>query len=309
MSNSNLKVGDKEVTLLKLAISGDGEFVDLVEASSFRGIIHSVFNSTLNIQNQDGDELFTIACKKLDNGPNTIIIDLESLHNTGIDVKELVCISGKSMYIGKKLTISFENIRRWESKLPEYPNTIEVANRNLSFVKDYIEVHGRSGGVKIDFASDHVFAKEVSRMIAERSQHLQQALLNGSSSSALEYAQSLIGLGPGLTPSGDDFLVGFFTAINVRNSPLSSYQSFCGEVVQKAKALTNNISFMALKKASIGKVRESIIQLVSSILSGDRDELILSLNKVLHIGSSSGTDIALGLVSGMEANIKAGGKL
>ncbi len=297
------------MTLLKLAISGDREFVDLVEASSFRGIIHSVFNSTLNIQNHDSDELFTIACKKLDNGPNTIIIDLENLHNTGINVNEPVCISGKCMYIGKKLTISFENIRRWESELPEYPNTIEIVNRNLSFVKDYIEVHGRSGGAKIDIASDHLFAKEVSRMIAERSQHLQQALLNGSSSSALEYAQSLIGLGPGLTPSGDDFLVGLFTALNVRNSPLSSYQSLCEEVVQKAKTLTNNISFMALKKASIGKVRESIIQLVSSMLKGNRDELILSLNKVLHIGSSSGTDIALGLVSGMEANIKAGGKL
>jgi hypothetical protein len=64
---------------------------------------------------------------------------------------------------------------------------------------------------------------------------------------------------------------------------------------------------MALKKASVGKVRESIIRLVDSLFYGKEEELFFSLNQVINIGSSSGTDIALGLVSGLEANIKQEG--
>ncbi|MCL6574357.1 MAG: DUF2877 domain-containing protein, partial [Bacillus sp. (in: Bacteria)] len=123
------------------------------------------------------------------------------------------------------------------------------------------------------------------------------------------HAVSLIGLGPGLTPSGDDFLVGFFTIFNMKNSPFFSYRSLCEEVALKAKLLTNDISYMALKKASTGNVRESIITLINSIISGNEKDLSLSLNRVLNIGSTSGTDIVLGLVSGLKANLKVGGQL
>ena len=81
------------------------------------------------------------------------------------------------------------------------------------------------------------------------------------------------------------------------------------KVVQNAKTLTNAISYMALKKAGHGHVRESIIQLLQSIFTGKEEEVIASLNKVLNIGSSSGTDIALGLCFGLEANKKAGGQV
>ena len=91
--------------------------------------------------------------------------------------------------------------------------------------------------------------------------------------------------------------------MNVKGISCNEYLSFCEQVVLLARTLTNEISYMSLKKASIGKVRESIIQLTSTVFYGNEDELILSLNKVLSIGSTSGTDIALGLISGLEANI------
>ncbi len=146
-------------------------------------------------------------------------------------------------------------------------------------------------------------------MLEERTHLLLNELLNYRISSALSHAVSLIGLGPGLTPSGDDFLTGLFTIFNMKNSPFYPYRSFCTEVLKKAKTLTNDISYIALKKAANGKVRESIISLLKSLLVENDEDLTLSLNKVLNIGSSSGTDIALGIVFGLEANIRAGGKV
>lgn len=294
---------------MKLAISGDAEFIQLIKDSSFRGSVHSVFKSTFNIQCLDIDELFTIACKKLDNGPNTLIVDIEDFQHTDIAVNEPVFIFKKTLHIGNRLNISIDNAQIWDSVLPEFPYEIEILRRNLSITKRYIELHGTSGGAKQDNTSEHFFSREVSKILEEQSRKLQDELLNGRILNACKHAVSLVGLGPGLTPSGDDFLVGFFSAMLLHNGPLAHYHSFCEDIVKKAKTLTNEISFMALKKASTGKVRESIIQLVEAMVKGKDEELILSLNKVLNIGSSSGTDIALGLVCGMEANIKAGGKL
>ena len=73
------------------------------------------------------------------------------------------------------------------------------------------------------------------------------------------------------------------------------------------QSLTNEISFTTLKKAAHGQVRESICSFIHAILYGTEVESIEALRRVLAIGSSSGTDIALGLISGLEANIVLGG--
>ena len=53
------------------------------------------------------------------------------------------------------------------------------------------------------------------------SQCLIHELGNGNIEKALECAVKLISLGPGLTPLGDDFLVGLFTIINLPIKPRS----------------------------------------------------------------------------------------
>jgi hypothetical protein len=201
------------------------------------------------------------------------------------------------------------NVEQWESILPLLPNNVEGLKVNLAIMKNFIDLHGKSGGIKKAPKFQNSFEKEMSKLLQERTGLLVNDLLNNRMTSALAHAVSLIGLGPGLTPSGDDFLVGVLTIFNTRNSPSFSHKAFCELVVEKAKSLTNEISYMALKKASIGKVRESLIRLIHSLINGTEEDLILSLNKVLNIGSSSGTDIALGLVCGLEANIKVGGRI
>ncbi|MFO1445385.1 DUF2877 domain-containing protein [Bacillus sp. Bva_UNVM-123] len=283
--------------------SGDIEFIERINRSDFHGFVHSVFNRTFNIKSRDNEELFTVASREVDNAPNTLIIDTENFKGVGLLVNELVVARNQLLHIGNKLTISIENSKKWASVLPNYPKDEQVTITNLRKVKEFIDIHGKGGGVKLDLTSDNLFAREVSRVLHEQSRFLLQELSSSRIDKALQHAVTILGLGPGLTPSGDDFLVGLFTAFYIKDSPYSSYQSFCKEVVKKAKTLTNEISYMALEKASIGKVRESIIQLVHSIINGSEEELILSLNKVLTIGSSSGTDIALGLVAGLEANL------
>ena len=170
-----------------------------------------------------------------------------------------------------------------------------------------IEQHGKCGGMKPDLTRSSIFEQETSRLLSERSLMLQEALLHHRASDAFRHAVGLVGLGPGLTPSGDDYLVGLMAAFNIKNSPGQIFRGFSEQLVDLAKPLTNQISHMALKQASKGLVRESITRLLHSMTCGKQEELILSLDKVLNIGSSSGTDIVYGIISGFEINIKAGG--
>lgn len=78
------------------------------------------------------------------------------------------------------------------------------------------------------------FERETMRPLEEQSSGLLNALANDSMEEATHYAIRLMGLGPGLTPSGDDFLVGLFAVIHLPRSPISKYQPWCREVVNEA---------------------------------------------------------------------------
>ncbi|MEH7013780.1 DUF2877 domain-containing protein [Neobacillus niacini] len=291
------------------AISGDTDFIKGIKNSIFTGFVHSTFNRTFNIFCFENGDLYTIACSKLDNGPNTLIIDVDTMKPMEIEVNDRVRVEKNLLYIEDKHTISIDKAAKWDSVIPTYPCNVEILKRNLIKMKEYINIHGVAGGIKKNVITQNLFDAEVSNMLEKRTLLLLNELLNDRISSALPHAVSLVGLGPGLTPSGDDFLTGLFTIFNMKNSPFYPYRSFCEDVFKKAKTLTNDISYMTLKKAAIGKVRESIISLLNSLLVEDDEDLFLSLNKLLNIGSSSGTDIALGIIFGMEANIRAGGKV
>lgn len=291
------------------ALSGDLGFIKRISISSLTGFVHSTFRKTINIHCYENGELYTIASSLIDNGPNTLVINLASFEGLNIHVNDPVFVKNNRLFISNKLALSIGKIKRWESILPEYPSDLQTVNRNLIRMKEYIDFHGRAGGMKKKLFAQSPYETEMTRMLEERTNLLVNELLNNRLSNAVSHAVSLVGLGPGLTPSGDDFLVGLFTIMNLSKSPFYLHQCFRDEVVMKANSLTNEISYMALKKASIGKVRETIIHLVRSLLYGKEDDLFLPLNKVLNIGSSSGTDIATGLVCGLEANLRVGGQL
>ncbi|PEJ57143.1 hypothetical protein CN692_14425 [Bacillus sp. AFS002410] len=289
------------------AKSGDVDFIQKIKNSNLSGFVHSIFHRTFNFQCLEDGELYTVACNEIDNAPNTLVIDVDCFDRMDLKIKDTIYVENQILHIANKLSIHIVNVEQWESKLPLLPNNIERLKDHLAFMKNYIDLHGKSGGIKKAPIFHTSFEKEMSKLLQERTGLLLNDLANNRMTSALQHAESLIGLGSGLTPSGDDFLVGILTILNT-NSGFTN-KSFCEEVVKKAKSLTNEISYMAIKKASIGKVRESLIQLIHSLINGTEEDLILSLNKVLNIGSSSGTDIALGLVCGLEAKIKAGGRL
>ncbi len=128
------------------------------------------------------------------------------------------------------------------------------------------------------------------------------ALHAGEACAAIE---PLIGLGPGLTPSGDDFLVGYFAGLwstAGHDTARLQFLASVGAWLSEASAQTNVISRAFIHSAVRGHISEPIAQLAQRVDQPDNmDNVQAATLAALQIGHSSGTDGVAGLLFGCAA--------
>jgi hypothetical protein len=110
----------------------------------------------------------------------------------------------------------------------------------------------------------------------------------------------LVGLGRGLTPSGDDFLCGFMTAAHCRcpgDCDAGPFLRGLQQVVLDHLPATNAISATLLRCAVEGKACAALAELAQALQGGR--ELRSALVGLCAFGHSSGMDIATGFLYGL----------
>lgn len=116
--------------------------------------------------------------------------------------------------------------------------------------------------------------------------------------------ERLLGLGPGLTPSGDDYLAGMMIALHGlgQRRPLARLS----EVVQRFAPLrTTAISRAHLDAAAEGLGGEALHALLHALLAGRSAALSEILRALDGVGHSSGWDGAAGLLSVLRSRLAA----
>lgn len=116
---------------------------------------------------------------------------------------------------------------------------------------------------------------------------------------------SLIGLGQGLTPSGDDFLTGLFLAFLICpaeeiSQPLAEKKEILFRTVKENLDRTNEISRAYLLSAMQGRFGENYHALLASEKEISEKETEALLEKISQTGHSSGIDTLNGLAVGLE---------
>lgn len=123
-------------------------------------------------------------------------------------------------------------------------------------------------------------------------------------------ASRLAGLGPGLTPSGDDALGGF-AAVMALLSPYLSRDaaprtSIAVAIATAARPRTNRLSAVLLTHAARGEVAEHVGAVITALASPgsprEASEAALhAADRLLAFGGTSGGDTLLGLLLGLRA--------
>lgn len=115
---------------------------------------------------------------------------------------------------------------------------------------------------------------------------------------ALACAQRMIGLGPGLTPSGDDYLSGFLLTLHLAARAIGSRTEWLEWVSQGistwAPGRTTLVSSTQLRLAAQGEADEVTGRAITAILWGEPG-LSASVDALLEVGSTSGSDILAGI--------------
>jgi hypothetical protein len=255
----------------------------------------------VNVQDAAG-RLWTLASRNVDCAPNTLILNVADFSGAGIEPGDSVDCQGGAMQIGARLAIHLTRASPWDCMLPAVPADLDRLRVNLAALRERVGDRVRLGAPATHRLPLVIQAASVLR---ERAAGLCEALCEGDLDSARQHARALLGLGAGLTPAGDDVLVGLFAVLHLPAHPCPDWKGICAPVLADVEKRTGTISAAALRAAETGRVRESIIALLRELMTGSPQGLAAALDRVLAIGSTSGADIVAGVRAGFEAVLQA----
>jgi hypothetical protein len=126
---------------------------------------------------------------------------------------------------------------------------------------------------------------------------LHQALETGDVEAALRAAKPFFGRGSGLTPSGDDLLLGLLLALNRWGGRLGFHfdmQRFNQGVLEMARRRTTTLSANLLDCAAAGQADERLVAALDGLLTGGLSPDACA-DHLLAWGCSSGCDAFVGM--------------
>lgn len=126
--------------------------------------------------------------------------------------------------------------------------------------------------------------------LADALENLHHALLSGRQEELAQHCQACIGYGQGLTPSGDDMLLGTFAALHGFAPQLVPSLA---EVMSPLLDRTNEISRSYLTLAMEGYAATPVLEVLRCLGSGQTQPA----ETLLSVGHASGSDILYGILT------------
>ncbi|MGY2085676.1 DUF2877 domain-containing protein [Blastococcus sp. SYSU DS0539] len=125
---------------------------------------------------------------------------------------------------------------------------------------------------------------------------LRGAVRRADLEAALRTATRLIGLGPGLTPAGDDVMAGTIAGLVLLGHPAA--ERFAAGVCSLAAGRTTELSRALLRHAAAGQVSGEYAAVLRGLV-GERP-LAPAIERLLATGATSGRAMALGLCTAID---------
>ena len=244
--------------------------------------VHSVFNRVVNLSTDR--ELLSVTASNI-GGSSSFLSLAGSKVDFGVTAGERCVLCGGRLSIANH-TIDFANAPLWKGPISkEYRNRIK--QENIAAFKAILD--------------------------RKAAPHSAWGIVNGSSESRFSglgairqlredpaLARKLIGLGQGLTPAGDDMLVGFLAVVN-HTCEDREYADTLHGIVSDSLGKTVDISAQALANAMDCDYHEYVQGCIRDLCEGEQEDLYISAASLLGIGATSGSDIACGMYFGMFA--------
>lgn len=231
-------------------------------------ILH-VFDRACNLINERGDVL-SVVTSEIGNGPFNLVIGDKVLFSDHLLVDSRVSMTDNQLNLGN-LTIDIDNAQLWNPR-PDW---------------ETLHVH-----------RDHI-AHQVTQLpltTYQPSNSLPSSLATADITASLAAARQLAGFGVGLTPAGDDFLMGAIYAAWIIY-PLEVARTLALEIANVAAPLTTSLSAAWLRSAGQGEAGILWHEFFNALIAGEVSPIEETMNNILAVGETSGADALAGFVS------------
>ena len=266
------------------------------------GRIAAVFSSVVYVSLETG--LLCITRDGVDPGPFSVMTSAPGhadLGTFGLAVDQAAHTTSRRIVVPGRLEVDLRSVEKWSPDAwPEFPDPDLIAyglNRLRQCLPANINCTGL-GGFVIDSHcpedGDLVGRAAKASILAARD-HV--ATAGSGTRSTCHWAKQLIGLGPGLTPSGDDFLGGLLIAMHAIGKQDGARQLWAA-IGADARAATNSISLALLEAAARGLGSAGLHAAIGAIMSGENPASAVA--RLSRFGYSSGWDALAGVVAAME---------
>lgn len=125
---------------------------------------------------------------------------------------------------------------------------------------------------------------------------------------AITKARSMLGLGGGLTPSGDDWLTGFFLFHQRYFHAKGMADRWIDELAKRVSVMalerTTKISANRITAAHSGWAEEIFVEVVDHFLSRSASLSEIQLRRIVEFGHSSGVDTCMGILAASQILVK-----
>lgn len=238
--------------------------------SSQPKILH-VFDEVCNLINEN-KEILSIVHAGIGNGPFNLVVEDAVMFTRSLDAESNVSIQEKEISLGD-IEISFSRSQLWNP----IPNWSELRDK-----KD--EIANRLSLLPIEIEDESIL---------QFSNSLIGALTTTDAQTAKAAASKLAGLGIGLTPAGDDFLMGAMHAAWIIH-PQDTAKKITEEIANVAAPLTTSLSGAWLKSAARGEAGELWHDFFDALL--EDKNIYVPMSRILSVGETSGSDALAGFI-------------
>jgi len=271
--------------------------------------VHSVFHSALNLIDES-NSLYTLVMHREQLHPCSALVSFSD-PSSGFDELEFTqaeegMFKEGELFFDCGIWVSCKGAKRVHPSEEVPP---QLASVDVSYLRSQMRIlSGLQQEKQTALAVEALFAptselNTISNLVSFNAKLLKKSVQTTDSALARRGLEGLLGLGPGATPSGDDFICGFFLALHMCQSSsfgqdLQSYYSAItktlSSLIRKPIPITTDISLQLLGLASEGLFSQPLIAMAKSFSSHGADRS--SWEALAAYGHSSGLDAGLGFL-------------
>jgi hypothetical protein len=267
-----------------------------VPTDRFTGVVHSVFRQACNLRTDCGG-LLTLLAPKLGNAPHGIRVAAPpelAFANHLRPGQRVGCRAAVLRVAGADFAVDLSRAEVWRCELGSPGVDLARPEVALAWQAAWQALARHCRRLGEDPLAEAVRARGLALALASRALSAPEAAVA---------IRQLIGCGPGLTPAGDDLIVGFLAGLWSTRGGDPARRRFLhalAAIVTAAAEATGEISRAHLQHATLGSVAEPLARLARAIAKGaPLPEVERAADSALRVGHTSGGDGVEGLLLGL----------